>query len=191
MSRSKAGQQSTGKRLTFLGPRNLVAWLESPGGLEVRQTIESRWLPTLAARVFDGSEESKAVIAEVLERHDRTTRCVVTIEPCENGKVWVKVYGPRELKAVVLPLPLVPSTVELQGKLEQLIEVELPKTFRPVFENGRTVASAILEPTHWSLAEWCEREAKKMADVEFSKVLDEVKKCPPGEPAMPQPGEGK
>lgn len=175
MSRENAGRRSASKRLTFLGPRNLVAWLESPAGLEIRQTIESRWLPTLAARVFDGSEESKAVIADVLERSDKTTKCVVTVEPCENGKVWVKVYGPRELKSIVLPLPMVPTTDEWQGAHEQLIEVELPKSFRQVFENGRVQASAILEPAHWSLEDWIAKERERVFAIEVSRGLDKLR----------------
>jgi hypothetical protein len=35
------------KPLTFLGVRNLIAWLESPLGAEVKKTLEDRWMPDL------------------------------------------------------------------------------------------------------------------------------------------------
>lgn len=174
MSREKAAQRSTGKRLTFLGPRNLVAWLESPAGREVRETIEGRWLPTLAAKLFDGSEESKQLQAEVLERHGKETRCLIVASPMENGSVYLEMYGPRELKIHVITLPVVPATVECQRVAEQLVELELPRTYKPLFYPSGKRRVEVIEVI--DAHAYFEREQKREADRLFSKALDEVKK---------------
>jgi hypothetical protein len=139
-------QRFASKRLTFTGPRTLLAWLESPLGAELRQTIEDRWLPSLAGRLFDGSEESKALQAEVLERAGKETRCIVLVEPYKTNEAQVRVYGPRELKVKVITLPMARfATPEQQRALEQLVEVELPRAYQPYYYPAACRASETIE----------------------------------------------
>ena len=135
------------KRLDFLGQRTLLAWLESPAGAELRQTIESRWLPNLAARLFDNSEESKALQAEVIERAGKETRCIVVVEPYKTNEAHLKVYGPRELRVKVITLPIDPwpGTAEVELVKEKLIEVELKPAFRPYYYPSACRASETIE----------------------------------------------
>src|SRR5688572_22764721 len=120
------GQLFTSKELTFTGPRTLVSWLDSPRGAEIRKTLEERWLVTdLEGRLFDNSEESARLRALVIERADKTVRAVVTVQPMENGEVDVTVYGPHELRARIIRLPVIPENVEARAEIEKLIEVEL------------------------------------------------------------------
>lgn len=139
-------QRGLTKGLTFLGPRNLLAWLESPAGAEIRQTIESRWLPSLEAKLFDGSEESKALQAAVLERAGKEVRCVVVIEPFEPTKVIVRVHGPKQVKVKIISLPMAAlPTAEQQRALEQMVEVELPWTFRQDYYASSKVSAEVVE----------------------------------------------
>jgi len=151
-------------------PRLLIAWLDSPCGQPLREAIEEALLPNLAARLFDGSEESKALQAEVLERADKTTRCIVVASGMENGNVFLECYGPRELQVKIVTLPKIPLTPECLAMSEKLVEVELPKAYRPYFYPGMLRQREVVEVV--DVEEWSAREKRKMADVQFSKALE-------------------
>lgn len=174
MPRQTKCSRCAGKGLAFYGPRNLVAWLESVHGAAVRRTIEERWSSPLVSRVFDGSIEAQSVISEVLERCEKVTRCFVTAEPGENGTVWLRVYGPKWLRAEILTLPLVPTTPEWQRSLERLIEVELPKAFQPYWYPANVRASATLEPHHWDFTAWSEWEKRRLFEKDFINGLNRL-----------------
>jgi hypothetical protein len=174
MEPAAKGQRRSSKRLTFTGPRTLVAWLESPSGAEVRQTIESRWLPNLAARLFDNSEESRLLQAEVIERAGKETRCIVVAAPMENGSVHITCYGPRELLVKIITLPKVPLTPEFLAASEKLIEVELPRAYKPWFYPAMVRQTAVVEAL--DVLEWSEREKTRMANLSFVKALNGAKK---------------
>lgn len=127
-------------------PRLLIAWLESPCGFELREAIERELLPNLAARLFDGSEEAKALQAEVLARAGKETRCLVVIEPYKPNEAQLKVYGPRELKVKVITLPMAACpTAETQRVLEQLVEVELKPWDKELYYPAACRASETVE----------------------------------------------
>jgi len=121
--------------------------------------------------MFDGSEESKAVAAEVIERADQTTRAIVVVEPTENGLNWIKVYGPKEMKVKIITLPMAPPvpTPESQAINERIIESEMPKGF-PYYWPAYTRASAIQDLS-------AHQEQKRLAAiVEFVEKLERVKR---------------
>jgi hypothetical protein len=172
MEPKNKGQRAR-KGLTFTGPRNLLAWLESSHGAEIRQTIEDRWLDNLAAKLFDGSEESKQLQADVIERHGKETRCLIVAQPMENGSVYIECFGPRELKVHIITLPMAPLTAEWQNRMEQLTEVELPRAYKPLYYPSGKRRCDVIEVL--DVREWAEKENRKMADATFSKALDGVK----------------
>lgn len=168
-------QRSVNKGLHFTGPKTFLSWLRSPFGDELREAIERELLPNLAERLFDGSEESKRLQAEVIERADKTVRCVVTVQPLENGEVWVEVHGPQELRAKIVRLPVVPESMPaLQGLVEKLVEVEAGKTFRRLLEDGRMRERAILIRRYFSFWEWVAAEKKRLATMALSEAITET-----------------
>jgi hypothetical protein len=183
MEARNKGQRYSKKGLTFTGPRNLLAWLESPHGAELRGAIEESWLPNLAARLFDNSEESKQLQAEVIERHGRETRCLVVAQPMENGNVFLEAYGPRDLKMHIVTLPVVPLTPECLSVAEKIVELDAPRMFKPLYyPGGRRLAEVIEAMTAeeylaWEREKEFRREWFKACDrIRDSKALDEVKK---------------
>lgn len=161
------------KRLTFLGPRTLLSWLESPCGAEIRQTIEERWLPDLEGMLFT-TEEGKRLQAEVLMRHDRTVPVIVDCEPLENGKWYLRIYGPRELKIAIVQRPVTPPVAALEIIAEQIVEASLPKALQPHYYPSNLRKREILEPL--TAEEYRERELKREADELFCKALKGSKK---------------
>lgn len=171
MERQTKGRRAN-KGLTFTGPRNLVAWLESPHGVEVMGTIKDRWLSTVAATLFDVSEESKQLQADVLERHGKETRCLVVVQPMENGNVLLECYGPRELKMHLVTLPVVPLTPECLSVAEQILEMETPRMFKPLYyPGGRRLAEVVEVMTAEEYLAW---EREKEFRREWFKTCDRI-----------------
>jgi hypothetical protein len=166
--RSKCGFES-------LCPRLLIAWLKSAKGQPLREALESElFQPNLAERLFDGSEESKQLQAEVMERADKTVRAMVTVQPTESGDVDVQVYGPRELMVKVITLPMVPPEPELNGLTERLVEVEAGKNYRTLLETGRMRARGILDRCNFHFWEWVAKEKEKIVRATFSDSITET-----------------
>lgn len=169
------GQRRTGNSFESICPRLLIAWLRSPKGQPLREAIEEALLPNMAERLFDGSVESKKLQAEVIERADKTTRAVVTMQPLENGSVEVKVYGPRELRVKIIPLPMVPQTVECELAVEKLVEIEAGKSYRNLLWPTDKRAHAILGRMYFNFWEWVAKERDHAARVLVSETLSELK----------------
>lgn len=156
-------------------PRLLVAWLKSAKGQPLREALEREvFQPNLAERLFDGSEESKQLQAEVIERADKQVRAMVTVQPTEAGDVDVQVFGPRELMVKVVTLPMVPPEPALCGMVEKLVEVEAGKNYRTLLEDGRLRGRAILDRRNFSFWEWVAKEKEKIVRVAFSKAITDT-----------------
>lgn len=164
--RSKSGFES-------LCPRLLIAWLKSAKGQPLREALEREvFQPNLAERLFDNSEESNALQAEVLERHDKSTRCIVVATGMENGNVFLECFGPKELLVKIVTLPKVPLTGECLATAEKLVEVELPKAYKPYFYPGMIRQRAVVEVI--DVEEWSAKEKEKLTRVAFSKAIKET-----------------
>jgi hypothetical protein len=164
-------QRRSGNSFATICPRLLIAWLKSPCGQPLREAIERELLPNLAERLFDGSEESKRLQEEVIDRADATVRAVVTVQPTEMGDVDVIAYGPKELRVRIVRLPMVPPEPELQGLVEKLIQLELPKNYRRLWNDLSMKDRAILGRKWFHFWEWIAMEKEKNARIAFSQAI--------------------
>lgn len=168
-----AGQRFSKSGLTFSGVRTLLAWLKSPCGAEVREALERESLMNLEQQVFT-TEEGRRLQEQVIERHEREQRVVVDCEPLADGRFYLRVYGPPSVKVAVVTRPKVPNTPEWETATEQLVEVELPKSFRRVFAELRLRKSEVVEAV--DVGEWIEREqAKEFRKLVYDAVKETVK----------------
>jgi hypothetical protein len=150
------------KPLTFLGVRNLIAWLESPLGAEVKKTLEDRWMPDLEGVLWT-TEEGRRLQGEVLLRAGKETRAIVVVEPYKPNEAHLRVYGPRELHVKVVTLPMAECpTPEVQRTLEKLVEVELHRTYQPHYYPSCVRASETIEIL--TPVEFRNRELQKECD---------------------------
>lgn len=170
------GQRRSGNSFESICPRLLIAWLQSPKGQPLREAIEREILPDLESRLFDGSAESAALQAKVLERADKTTRAVVTMQPLENGSVEVIVYGPREMRVKIIPLPVVPQTAECELAVEKLVEIEAGRSYRNLLWPTNKRGHAILTRMYFNFWEWIAKERDHAAQVVVSETLSELRK---------------
>lgn len=160
-----------------VSPRLLIAWLKSPKGQPLMEAIERECLPNLEARLFDGSEEANQLQAKVLERADKTVRAVITVQPTEAGDVDITVFGPHELRARIICLPVVPESVDAHKDIERLIDVELPRNYLAVVWPAWKRARAILCKYYFSFWEWKAVQDKKSVNIAFSEAITEVLGC--------------